>query len=544
MKRFLSMTWQGIPVWWLTTMTLVYIGLVAAFSGLVPFYDGGIYYASIERLVNHPFTWANLHMEGHPSPVYALLMAWSQFMWQGAVIPMFATNAALALFATVMMFKLLQQMFGRTATTLECCLGASIYGLMPVLLVHMFHINLDFGLSVFLVPYIYFLLNKRLWLAAICATAMMLTKETGVLIYTLVVGMYAILFVARPAKSMTKALWSLCKQYALFVPGLVFIAYYGSYRLFSATTLAHWGSGTVDQNLSKTLLSFDLSDQSILSFLANIFIINFNWLLTAIILACLMRRLWRWTFGLDTKRVPGVQLDDLIFLSVLCIGIAYITTRVRPWNNPRYVLAVFPLLVPLTVYCLSELTTVRRIREIILSIILCLTVLSGWRTIDPVSKAFYGTITFGNHDWLNMTSMIGPAWLRRDPQAYNFEFFQLYYAAREVIKDLRPPENAVILTGPAADFYFANWLNRETLLPTLGIENAQRLFFVDYAEGQRPQALLPRLPQNQEHIWFLSFPNLDNMQFLPRVSRDYRLLGAKRYGHYGYEVMLFTFERP
>ncbi len=544
MQRFFSVTWQGIPVWWLAAMTIVYTALVAAFSGLVPFYDGGIYYASIERLVNQPFQWAHLHMEGHPSPVYALLMAWSQYWWQGAVVPMFATNAVFALFATVMMFKLLQQMFGRTITTLECCLGASLYGLMPVLLVHMFHINLDFGLSVFLVPYLYFLLNKRLWLAALFATAMMLTKETGVLIYTLVVGMYAVLFVARPAKSITGAIRSLCRQYTLFVPGLLFIVYYGSYRLFSATTLAHWGSGTVDQNVSKTLLNFNLSDQSILSFLGNIFIINFNWLLTAIIVACLLRRLWRWAFGLNTNRTAGVRLDDLIFLTVLCVGITYITTRVRPWNNPRYVLAVFPLLVPLTVYCLSELTPLRRIRETVLGIILCLTIVSGWRTVDPVSKAFYGTIAFGSHDWLNMTSMIGPSWLRRDPQAYNFEFFQLYYAAREAIKDIRPPKNAVILTGPAADFYFANWLDRQTLLPTLGMQNAERLFFVDFAEEQRPQRLIPRLPHNQEYIWFLAFPNLNNMQFLPRVSRDYKLLGAKLYGHSGYEMMLFTFERP
>jgi hypothetical protein len=101
-----------------------------------------------------------------------------------------------------------------------------------------------------------------------------------------------------------------------------------------------------------------------------------------------------------------------------------------------------------------------------------------------------------------------------------------------------------VLAGPAADFYFANWLDRTTFKPTLRMENSQRLFLMDNAAEMQPPILAQRLPLAQPVIWFLALPNLDNQSTLQRLSRNFPLLDAQPYGDDGYTVMLYSFGRP
>lgn len=531
------------PFLWVLAVAAVYLFLLAAYKDLTPFYDGGIYYASIQRLVTLPFSWVLLHMEGHVSPVYTMLISWSQFIDQGAAFPMFATNFALMLFAAVMMYKLLSMLFGSVSRPLELMLGASIYGAMPVLVTHAFHINLDFGLSIFLVPYLYFLLGGKHWRAAVCAIAMMMTKETGVLIYLVIASLYIFLYITRPAGSFKNAINAFMHHYALIVPAAVFSIYYGAFRFFAPQSQAHWGQNSVDSNVMHTLLDFNLADSGIRSFLSNIFIINFNWLLTLTLIAFLLHRAWRWMFGLQANPLHSIQKRDLIFLILAFIGLIYITTRIRYWNNPRYVLAVFPVFIPLAFYCLMDLVRTPRIRASLLGITLGLVMIANVTTIDPVSRAVYGTITFGTHPWLNMTSMIGPLWLRRDQQAYNLEFLELHYATDMAWKDIEPPPGAVVLGGPMADFYVSNRIETGTFHPTLRLDGSQPLRILDQLEQMKPEKLIPQIGE-QPFIWFMGFPNLDNAQFLPQLSQDYTLLSEKKYGRRGYTVDVLTYERP
>jgi len=531
------------PLLWVLAVAAVYMFVLAAYHDVTPFYDGGIYYASIQRLVTLPFQWVHLHMEGHVSPVYTMLISWSQFIDQGAVLPMYATNLALMLFAAVMMYKLLSLLFGSVARPLELMLGASIYGAMPVLVTHAFHINLDFGLSIFLVPYLYFLLGGKYWRAAVFAVAMMMTKETGVLIYLVIVSLYAFLYITRPAGSFKNALNAVVHNYTVLVPAGVFTLYYGAFRLFAPASQAHWGQDSVDSNVMHTLLDFNLADSGIRSFLSNIFIINFNWLLTLVVAVFLFHRAWRWMFGLEKNPLHGINKRDLIFLILALLGLIYITTRIRYWNNPRYVLAVFPVFIPLAFYCLIDLVRSAKIRASLLGIALGLIMIANITTIDPVSRAVYGTIPFGEHQWLNMTSMIGPPWLRRDQQAYNLEFLELHYATTEAWKDIEPPANAVILAGPMADFYVSNRIMPGTFHPTLRLEGSQPLRVLDQLEQMKPENITAHLG-DQPFIWYMKFPNLDDEQFLPVLTSNYELLSKNKYGRRGYTIDVLTFVRP
>lgn len=527
---------------WFGAIVLAYAVLLAVYADLAPFYDGGIYYAGIKRLIMEPFRWELLHMEWHISTVYTLLMAWSQLLYQGAVVPLYATNMVLALFAAWTLYKLLGLLAGKHTTEAERMACAAIYALMPVFVVHLFHINLDIGLSFFFVPFLYFLLKKQPWPAMAFGTAMMLTKETGVLVYLLTAALYLTIYVLRPAHDPRAAMRALLNRWHLLVPPAIFGLYYGAYRLFSPQTIGHWGEGNVG-NLA-LFFDFNPADGGKLSFLFNLYALNFNWLLSLILIAFALRMLWRWCFGLPQRRSPATRAADALFLTLLLLGITYITTRVTPWNNPRYVLVGFPVLIALAHHCLIELVPAARIRTALLGIILALMLMANVSTIDPVSRAFYGTIPFGEHQWLNMTSRLGPAWLRRDPQAYNLEFFELHYAAAQAFAFMQPPPNAVVAAGPAANFYLANRLTPDTFHPTVREENTAHLHLLDLPEYMTPDLLMPRLPPEQPSVWYLAFPNLDNAPHLQTMVQHYRLRDIRAFGRRGYEVMLYTFERP
>lgn len=526
---------------WFLGFAAGYAFLLAAYADLAPFYDGGIYYASIRRLITEPFRWELLHMEGHPSPVYTLLMAWSQFISEGAAVPMFVTNMALALFAAWTFYKLIG-LLCRNATETERMIGAGIYAFMPVFVVHLFHVNLDVGLSFFYVPFLYFLLKGRPWLAVLFASAMMLTKETGVLVYVLTAAAYLTVYVLRTSRSPGKALREALNRWQLAVPAAVFGLYYGSYRLFSPQTLGHWGEDRVSN--ASVYFDFNLAQSDLQAFVFNLYGLNFNWLLSLAIAAYATRALWRWSFGLPQKRSAATRAADALFLFLLLAGITYVTTRVRPWNNARYMLVGYPVLIALAHHCLTELVASARVRESLMSIALSLMLVANVTTIDPVSRAFYGTIPFGKHAWLNMTSRLGPEWLRRDPQAYNLEFFELHYAARAAFARIRPPAGAVVAAGPAADFFFSNNLEPETYNPTLRIEGMIPVWVLDLPEEMTPDRLPALLPAAQENVWYLALPNLDNAQFLPAFMANYTLLSSEAVGRRGYEVMLHTFVRP
>lgn len=527
---------------WFIGIAAMYLFLLATYADFTPFYDGGIYYFSILRLVSEPFHWELLHMEGHPSPVYTMLMAWSQFIRQGATIPMFATNMVLALFAAWTFYKLLGLLTRNSTTETERMIAAGIYALMPVFVVHLFHINLDVGLSFFFVPYLYYLLKGRPWLATLFGTAMMLTKETGVLVYLLTAGLYLVIYVLRPAGSPLKALKAVMHRWQIFLPGILFGLYFGSFRLLAPQSLAHWGSGTVEK--ISMFLDFNLNDGSMQSFLFNLYGLNFNWLFSLVLAAYAVRMLWRWSFGLPQRRSIATRAIDALFLVLLLVGITYVTTRVRPWNNARYMLVGYPVLIILAYHCLVELVSVRKIREALLGMTFSLMLLANVATVDPVSRAFYGTIPFGEHQWLDMTSKLGPHWLRRDPQAYNLEFFELHYSTHRALASIRPPENSLIAAGPAADFFFANRLLPDTFRPTLRQEGTVTLRILDRPEEMVPERLEQHLSPEQSHVWYLSLPNLDDNQFLPIFIENYRLAGVQSFGRRGYEVMLHRFERP
>lgn len=534
MKR----TLRAFPVLWLGAVALLYIGLVIVYKDLSPFYDGGIYYSNITRLITTPFSWVHLHMERHISPFYTLLIALPQMLDQGNMVLIYATNFSLALMAVASLYFLMRHMLGAIASEEELILAASIFALTPVFLVHAFHLNLDFPLAAFFVPFVLFLMLRRPWIAGAFALAMMFSKETGVYVYSLTIGLYLLLYVLLPASSVKGFFRNIRNELWMLIPIVLFEVYKKTFELL-AIDAGYWHQG----DTFPALFDFNIFDPSLQAFLGNIFLLNFHWIPSLTIALCACVSLVCLLRGGKHILPKGINKTDVLFTVLLLLGLAYLTSRVRPWNNPRYVLVAFPILFIVMQISLVVLVRSVRIRLAVLSTTLVFVALSTVKTIDPISKLFYGTIPFGNHQWLNMTSKLGPEWLRRDPQLYNLEALQLHYALADLFADIRPVSDMVIIGGRAFNFFIAYRMDQTTFHPTWKLENSIPIRWIDDLELLSPQRL-SEVQREQKTVVFVAFPNLDNEQHLAVLRQHYTEVGVKQYGRGGYTISAYTFTMP
>jgi hypothetical protein len=536
----MSGTRFSLPAVWLGLIALFYAGLLLAYAGYTTMYDGGVYYMNVMRLLNDPFQWQNLHMEFHPSVPYTLLLAASQLMDRGNMPLLYLTNFALCLGGFAAMQALLRNVFRGAISNAEAALGASIFAVTPVLMAHVFHLNLDLPLGVFFVMFLWSLHAERRWAVMVFGVLFLFTKETAAVLYAATVLLHLLVYRWRPSGNVRSAARMTLRQWHLFVPGLLFGAYNLVYRLSNAGLYWNQAFEHKNNNYIGAITDFDLNDPGMRAYLVNIFVLNFHWVLSVFIVAWLLKNLTDWMFGKHAAHSRHVRRADTLFFVLLLLAAAYIITRIRPWNNPRYAIAAYPLLVIVAQQALVSLNVRQRFRVGALGVTLMLVLLSNFRTFDPVSMGFYGTRDFGGKPWLFMTSKIdNPAYLR-DMQFYNLEILEVDLLTDKALADIRPPPNAVILNGPWANIWFPNRIDIVTKTNTWRPTNYYPVRWEDHLEAMSPEALKPLLGA-QSVFWFFALPNLMNDEYLAYLKKTYRLQGVKEYRNHGYTMSVYAF---
>lgn len=532
----------AVQHWPLVLIGTVYTGLLVGYRHYTVFYDGGIYYSNITRLLFEPFRWDLLHMEQHPSVPYTLLIAAGQWLDHGNMVLLVATNLALAAWAAAAFHSLLRRLFGTLATSAELGLCTLLLAFTPVLVVHAFHLNLDYPLMVFFVLFLKTLHRGSRWLTVAAGLLLLLTKETSALYYAATVSLYLLCYVLRPSRSIRTGLTGVCRQWHLFLPGAIYVLYQRVFWHFVPNAL-YWGNAHgihPEHRLWEVFADTNLSDPGIQSYLVNIFVLNFHWLLLLFILAWAARELGCWLVGQKLAWPSALKHHDVLFHALLLLALAYGITRVRPWNNPRYALVAYPVLVIVAEYALIILIRRPIVRIGALAVTLSVVILSNVRTFDPVSQAFYGTIHYGSHAWLNMTSRLGPEEVHRDMQAYNLELLELDFMMDEALRDLRPRPGEILLASPWANFFLPDRIDPESGRNSWRIDGTYAIRWNDNLRDFVPQ-VLPLVLGTQRVFHFFAFPNLNNDESLALLLADNHLLRAREYGRQGYTMKVYSF---
>jgi len=519
----------------LLTVIFLFLCAILPLMTVAPAWDSASFYICITNATGTHFHLHNFRCANHASVLYFLLLGITQYIDYGNVRLVYFINILIAIGGAVGMYGILQRRNDQLRET-ERGLLAALFLAAPVFFAHVIHINLDMAMTCFFVIFLSFLLHRRWWLAGFFAGMMVFTKETGMALYAATIVLFSII-VLPPFLRSQKWHRTLGQITPLLIPGLGIALYFLWLRLEGWSVL--WNATEKPMMINPFLIP--INDRIFRLYLGNIFIVNFQWIITTVIAIALIIGTIRWRRNRSSvmgKPATASANRERLFLIFVAIATVYITTLVRPWSMARYVLAAYPVLLIVFSFALTSLWRNWIVRSLILSVILIAFVMSNLRTIDPVSKAFYGTFPFGTHAILQIDARPVAESFKRDEMIYNLEYIEIEHLYSDAMAALRPSPTTPVVMGESGAFYFPPLIDAVTYRPTTVWNRSMKRRIVG---GSWELRSLLQSKEQPPLIHLIAFPNLDNSKVLTLLKDRYRETDQRVFAHDGYSITTSTF---
>ena len=516
--------------------------LLTSRVGYVPMWDGFVYAEAIADAVAWPPSLGALRLAGHASQAYAAVAVAFQALAPGTFWPLLLLNAVFLLLACVGFHRLLRLAFPDPAYRLERALLTAAFAVQPSLLAAVVQPGLDLPVVPGFIWCTVLMMEKR-WLATILVGIVVaFTKETAVLLYAVLLATYALWTLVRTPGPLGTRLGRVLRLAPLAIPGVVF-GLYLVWRRHSAPAgdPVVWNAGTamIGQSLVRQLLVPRI-DRYLASFLAMMGVLNFAWIATGFIAAGFVayaRRLKRTAAARDAWRAILDAIGSNIgFLVLLTASSAYALTRFATYANSRYVLPIIALVYVLFLAALFTCVARAAIRRGVLGVFALLLVGSTVRTVDPISRALFGTFPIGDRELLRMTSITHECCgSGRDQLVYNLEFTTLEALTSDAFAALAPNDSTLIVIPDSTDWFVATRLDRVTHRRTVRREGALTPRVVeDDSVSRSPAVIAP-----SASTWFVALPNAGARRALSALSERYVVGGERRHRRGPYALSVY-----
>ena len=480
-------------------VVIVFLQVLWPERGYVPIWDGRVYADCAVSAAQHGLSMQSLRCAGHPSQGYMVFLAVSQLVHLGDVRLLFAVNALLGIGTLLCIRGILARLFpdGIYARSLD--LLTLVCAVHPVVLSTLLQVNIDFGVYVFFFAALAALVWRRYALAAFAGVLLCFSKETGTLVFGVMVALWALFEWAPPAESATVRVRRLTPMWPTVLPLALFALHVATFAGTSregAIWKQGWQRGPLDG-----FVWFDFSDPVFRSYAAGILVLGFMWVATGVIAADLMVGGTRMVRRLPNRELPGADRRAVSYLIVLTAVIAYLLTSFRTWSNLRYFALLYPLLVILSFIALIRLGAGPRLRAAALSLMVVLFGLAAYRSADPISRAVYGTFSIGERVMYRMSSITaegsGPG---RDQLVYNLEFTGFHDVQNVLFRHIQPNAQTVIAMPRLTSWKIFSPIDSETLQRTLSPEHS-------FAPRYLDEVTVAAAPDHPRDVWFLDFSN-------------------------------------
>jgi len=519
---------------------LAVLGLLLSRASYVPIWDGFVYAEAINEAAKSP-TIGSLRLAGHASQAYAALAIAVQALAINSRWPLFVLSIALLYTAVLGFYRLASITYPGPAHRLDRALLTAIFLAQPTLLAAVMQPGIDLPLVPAFVWSIVWVLEGRRVAAILVATALAFTKETGVLLYTALVASYGVWSLLRGDATLRGYVRTVVRVAPLAIPLVVFVAYlfYRKYTRPVGEEVVWTYAALRNESLLRQLIVPRI-DRFLLSNVANVLVLNFAWIATAVIAGGTVvtarsigsaRSLHaRWQATLDKlATVPGL-------LVMLTIVSGYLLTRVATFTNSRYLLGVMPLFVIVLYTALLALRVPGRGRQAMLGSYAVLLIVSAVRTVDPVSRWVYGTFDFGDRQMLRMTSITGECCAAgRDQLVYNLEFTELESLMNTAMTTLVPRDSTLIMVPDSTDWYLVPRLDVRTNRRTTARDNARSLIVVE----TRPDSVHAYARQ-WRHAYYLALPNGAAARGLRDLASAFAIGPEHRFRRGGYWLSVYS----
>ncbi len=271
---------------------------------------------------------------------------------------------------------------GETLSGKQVALAASsLLAISPLFIAQSINLNFDMSAMAFIMASFYFFLKKNHVNYAISASMLLMTKEVGILFITAVLSSTALEFVSDKRHSVDyKKVFA-----AQVIPVLIFILWaYGNF------TRRGWFIFPRDSPILKIE---PILNEHLLMRLEQLFVINFNWILTLIIIVSGIV----WISGLR-KKPDWFKMEPLMPMILFTLFFFITVAPIRDFNLPRYLIVLCPSLYLAS--SSSVLSLSGKNKKIFWGVIFSIIALFAAQTaytsapfvfLDPATQKIYGT---------------------------------------------------------------------------------------------------------------------------------------------------------
>jgi hypothetical protein len=299
------------------------------------------------------------------------------FITLGLLFKIFGYSPAI-IHLYMLVFSLAASYFTYKAGELLSCkevgIAASFFlAFSPLFIAQSVNLNFDLPATALIMVSYYYLLKKDYLRYVLASTMLIMTKEVG------------ILFIA--AAGFSALFRKECKAiFAQLIPVLIFVGWsYGNYTRYG------WFFFPRDS----PLLKFEtIWNDNLVMRLTQLFVLNFNWILTLITLLSVIV----WLYRHHTKINQG-RIDQLMPMVLFFLFFFFSVGPIRDFNLPRYVLVLYPALYLLSAWAVySNFEQNKKVSiGIIISILVIFTIQTAFSIysqdpyvfLDPATKKIY-----------------------------------------------------------------------------------------------------------------------------------------------------------
>jgi hypothetical protein len=521
----------------LAIAAIVAAGLLASRMGYVPMWDGRVYADCIVQAVTGPFRLEELRCGGHASQVYVAYLAIFQWLAPASYVPMLVANTLLLAAGGIAFHRVLRLAFPSENLTLDCALLTAAFLLQPAILASLVQPGIDFPLVPELLWCLVFLLERRFLPAVLVGIAMAFTKETGLLLYGVLIACYGLWFALRPEGSIWMRIRALGKCVPLIAPAILFAAYLwlrarntptGTQVVWNATTT---GEGFVHQFVVPRL------DLYLINYLVMVLFMSFAWIASGTIALDAFVGTVRSAHRLGRRPLIGANSDIVRFLALVMMVETYAITRFATFGNSRYLVTLMALLLFPFLGALVRFGIPSRVRHAILATCAVAFGVSCIRTLDPVSRWLYGSFPVGSNVMLHMTSITKECCgLGRDQLSYNLEFTSLDALTQEALRKLPAIDSSAVVIPDSTSWQTIGPLNPTTRRRTLAT-----------VDTLMPTVLEPRDvvggKARPRQLYYFALPYASAARGLADLETLYQRSAETRFERSGYSIPVHTLTR-
>ena len=507
------------------------IALLIPHLGYIPMWDGRAYAecaveASLHRLA--PFY---LRCWGHASHFYLGLLAVSQLFGAGNGIALIAVNAIILALGVAGFHRLTRTAFPDEEQRVDRALLSAVFLLQPPFLASVLQPGLDLPVLVGVVWSIALLIERRWVWTAVAGTALVFSKETGVLLFALLLGCYGLWRIRRSGSTLESRARELGRAWPATIPLAAYAAYLAFYKVFRPGQPALWTAG-IDKPLLEQFLVPRI-DAYLTSYVALVFILNFAWIPSTWLFADGVVGGIRFVRRLPRRSVAGANTHILAFITLLFVATVYALTRFLTFSNVRYLMAASALLLIPSYAALVRLSAGPRLRRLALVGYALTLVVSAERTVDPISRRLWGTFPFGSHEMLRITSITGECCgIGRDQLVYSLEFARMHEVLDDALAALAPEPASLIVIPANTSWYTVGPLDRRTHRRTLRRSDTITPTAVEHGE-------IMKAPVRPDRFTFVALPNADIPRALVNLGLYYEWGPPRRFEKGGYAILAY-----